>query len=124
MSAEIGTAVGGGLDFVSAEAAEAALEAEDVGTPEVREAVVDSYEDAQLQALKGGVFVALALSVAAALAASRLPASMDDVGLVDAGRGQHDLAAAGWVVGDYAPATGIRRRGVRAGAGAEPSTRP
>ena len=62
VSEQVGVAAGSGIDFVSAHEIEAAAQEAGLDKP-TTEAIVDDYEDAQLQALKTGLLAAAFLAL-------------------------------------------------------------
>ncbi|MEM9713929.1 MAG: MFS transporter [Actinomycetota bacterium] len=74
LTEEIEVRVAAGASFVAADAVETALVAADVDAPQV-EAVVESYEEAQLDALRRGLLLAAFLALASLAATRHLPAS-------------------------------------------------
>ncbi|MCD2191819.1 MFS transporter [Actinomycetospora endophytica] len=73
LAGQTGVAISGGLDFVPLAQAEAALTASGV-PPDQAVAVVESYAEAQLQALRAGMLAAAAVALASLLATAALPA--------------------------------------------------
>lgn len=77
VAAEVGTAVAGGIDFVPADEVEAAVS--DAGADEATtDAIVEGYEDAELQALKTGLLAAAAIALASLAFTRSLPHDRPD----------------------------------------------
>ena len=72
VAAEVETALTGDVSFVSSDAVAAGLDETDLDD-ETAVALVDGYEDAQLQALRAGLFAAAAVAFGALLLTSDLP---------------------------------------------------
>jgi MFS family permease len=95
VSAQVGTAVSSGIDFVASSHIEAA--ARQVGLDAATTtALVADYEDAQLVALKGGLLVVVLLGLASLATTRDLPSRAGGVAVSDADDGQPsaDLASA------------------------------
>ena len=72
VAAQVGVAVGNGIDFVDADQVRAA--AEQAGLDEARtDAVVEDYSTAQLRALKVGLFAAALLALLSLMSTRHLP---------------------------------------------------
>jgi len=90
VEAQVGVAAADGVDFVAADGLETAAEQAGLAPDQVS-AVVDSYEDAQLQALKAGLLAAVVLALLSLPFTTALPSSVaprasdDDPDLVPAG---------------------------------------
>lgn len=75
VAGEVTIAVGGGIDFVDSDNVAAGLA--DAGVPEAEaQAVVQDYEDAQLQALKAGLLAAAFLALVSLLTTKGLPSEV------------------------------------------------
>lgn len=85
LSGQIGVELNGSIDFINTETLQAALDQTDLAQEEV-DGIVESYDEAQLFALRVGLVVAAAIVVAALFLARRIPdvsfeelaASVDD----------------------------------------------
>jgi hypothetical protein len=75
LSERVGVAISRGLDFVPIGQTQAALAAAGV-PPDQAAAVLQSYAEAQLQALRAGMLAAAAVALASLLATSALPATV------------------------------------------------
>lgn len=72
VATQVSIAVDGGLDFVASDQIEAA--AQEAGLDDTTsQAIVDAYEEAQLQALKAGLLAAAFLALAALVTTKHLP---------------------------------------------------
>jgi MFS family permease len=90
VSAQVGTAVSSGIDFVASSDIEAAAGQAGLDTA-TTEALVADYEDAQLAALKGGLLVVMLLALASLATTRDLPSRAGGVAATD---DEEDLATA------------------------------
>lgn len=94
---QVSVAVGSGIDFVDSEQVEAAADQAGIGDDEAA-AIVDDYEEAQLQALEAGLLAAAVLALLSLASTRGLPATVpsDDEEDEDGGAaGTGELVAAG-----------------------------
>ncbi len=95
ISAEVEVSLSSGVSFVSADDVRAIIEAGDAEA-EVVEALVENYEDSQLQALRSALFATAAIVVFSLLLSSRLPTRrIDEIAADTRASGDDEASAVG-----------------------------
>jgi outer membrane murein-binding lipoprotein Lpp len=94
VSAEVEVSLSSGVSFVSADDVRAIIESGEA-EPDIVEALVESYEDSQLQALRTALFATAAIVLLSLLLSGRLPERrIDEIAAEAGGSGEGDPSAA------------------------------